>query len=54
MTITANLLMAIAAGGALGAVSRFLIQHITTLWFGITFPWGTMLVNVLGCLSIGM
>ena len=54
MTLSVNVLLAIAAGGALGAVARFLVQHMMTLWLGANFPWGTMLVNVAGCLCIGL
>lgn len=54
MTLSFNILFAVAAGGALGAVSRFLIQHMMSVWLGMTFPWGTLVVNVLGCLCIGL
>lgn len=46
-------IMAVAAGGAFGAVARFL----TTQWVhglvGRGFPWGTLAVNVLGSLLLG-
>ena len=46
--------LAVAAGGALGALSRFwLMTWVSTL--GATrFPWGTFLVNVLGSCVIGV
>lgn len=53
MTITPQFLMAIALGGALGALSRFFTQHYVALWLGLTFPWGTLIANVSGCLLIG-
>ncbi len=40
-------------GGGAGAVMRFLIANRVQHHFGIGFPWGTLIVNVLGCLGIG-
>ena len=52
--ITPGLIIAIAAGGAVGAILRFLVQHYSTNIFGLTFPWGTLFVNVIGCGIIGL
>jgi CrcB protein len=43
----------IGAGGALGAVSRFALAGYVGRRYGETFPWGTILINVTGCLLIG-
>jgi CrcB protein len=44
----------IALGGAIGSVSRFATtEWVLARWPSI-FPWGTLLVNVLGSLVIGM
>ncbi|OGQ45074.1 MAG: hypothetical protein A3H42_05165 [Deltaproteobacteria bacterium RIFCSPLOWO2_02_FULL_46_8] len=43
----------VATGGALGSVFRFLLQTFSIHTFGIAFPYGTILVNVLGCFLIG-
>jgi CrcB protein len=43
----------IALGGALGSVARFALNNVVTAKFGETFPWGILLVNVLGSLVIG-
>jgi fluoride exporter len=43
----------IALGGALGAVSRYAASTFTHRLLGTAFPYGTLLVNVLGCLIIG-
>lgn len=48
-----KLILAIAAGGALGAVARHLVAYQVTLLFGHGFPWGTLLVNVLGSFILG-
>jgi CrcB protein len=45
---------AVAFGGALGSVARYLVVGHMTRLFGVTFPWGTLLVNVVGGLTIGM
>lgn len=45
--------MAVAMGGAIGSVLRYLIQTQSTHWFGSAFPYGTLLVNVAGSLLIG-
>lgn len=42
----------VALGGALGSVARFACSEwVQSRW--ATFPWGTLLVNVLGSLLIG-
>ncbi len=47
-------LIAIAAGGALGAVSRHLVGKWIGILFGTGFPWGILTVNVLGCVALGV
>jgi fluoride exporter len=46
--------LAVAVGGALGSVARYLMVAQMTRWFGATFPWGTLSVNVVGGLTIGL
>lgn len=49
-----NLLL-IAAGGALGSISRYLTSESITYFFRAQiFPWGTFFVNVLGSLLAGI
>ena len=43
----------IAIGSALGGVARFWCSGVVARLFGETFPWGTLLVNVLGSFVIG-
>ena len=43
----------VAGGGALGSVGRYWLSGIVGRHFGDTFPYGTLLVNVSGCLVIG-
>jgi CrcB protein len=43
----------VATGGACGAVSRYLVTVVAGEVCGEKFPYGTLLVNVAGCLAIG-
>jgi fluoride exporter len=54
MNPTLAKLLLIAAGGAVGAVSRYALSGVVQNRAAeSTFPWGTMVVNVAGCLAIG-
>ncbi len=44
----------IALGGALGSVGRFWLSGVVAQRHGETFPLGTLIVNVTGCLAIGV
>ncbi len=46
-------LVAVAAGGALGASLRYLIAALTHEFLGHDFPYGTLMVNILGSAVIG-
>jgi CrcB protein len=48
-----NQVMAIAAGGALGSVLRYGLSTWVHSLTGRGFPYGTLAVNVLGCLAMG-
>ena len=43
----------IAVGGALGSVARFACSNLALAWFGPSFPWGTLAINVIGSFVIG-
>jgi CrcB protein len=43
----------LAAAGALGAVSRYALSGLTQRFMGPDFPYGTLLVNVLGSMLLG-
>ena len=47
-------LVAIAAGGAAGAVMRYLVSNGVYNWLGRGFPWGTLTVNGVGSLLMGV
>jgi CrcB protein len=46
--------LAIALGGAIGSVARFLAGYYIGAAFGSAFPYATLLVNVLGSLFLGV
>jgi fluoride exporter len=46
--------LAVAVGGALGSVARFWLAAVMTGLTGPRFPWGTLLINVLGSFVIGL
>lgn len=44
----------VALGSALGGVGRYWCGGVIDTHYGETFPWGTLAVNVLGSLLIGL
>ncbi len=46
-------LLAVAFGGSIGAVLRFLIYELIESKYHSDFPWATLTVNLLGSLVIG-
>ncbi len=47
-------IIAVASGGALGAVARLLLNGIVSRHFPHTLPFGTLSVNLLGSLAVGI
>lgn len=47
-------LLAIAAGGALGALGRYAVSSAVQNTLGRSFPYGTLTVNVVGSFLIGL
>jgi CrcB protein len=47
-------IIAIAVGGALGALSRFWATNLAELLFGTDFPYGILFVNIAGSFAIGI
>ena len=50
----AGRVLIVGAGGFLGASARYLLGGFVHRQYGGTFPLGTWVVNVLGCLVIGV
>ena len=46
-------LLWVGLGGAVGSAGRYAVALFVQRTSGSLFPWGTMTVNVLGCLIIG-
>lgn len=49
-----NQIIAVALGGSFGAVVRFLVSSGIYQWLGRGFPYGTLVVNVLGSFMLGL
>lgn len=47
-------LLFIFLGGGTGSVLRYLLTIGVTRHTGTSFPWGTLAVNILGCILIGV
>jgi CrcB protein len=45
--------LAVAAGGALGAVGRYVVITRIGAWTGTAFPYGTLVVNAAGSFLLG-
>jgi CrcB protein len=46
--------LAVAVGGAFGAVARYGVSIWMMQQFGGGFPWGTLAVNLVGCFLLGL
>lgn len=49
-----NQVVAVAIGGALGALSRYWVVGLVSRLFERSFPYGTLVVNVVGSFLIGI
>jgi len=43
----------IAVGSAIGGLGRYLVGGWVARFAGSSFPWGTLIVNIVGCMFIG-
>jgi CrcB protein len=41
-------------GGGIGSMARYLVQRWAYVIYPHHFPWGTLMVNVVGCFLIGL
>ena len=44
----------ICLGGAIGTGLRYLTANLAVRWLGVDFPYGTLIVNVVGSFLIGL
>ncbi len=49
-----KILLAIGAGSFIGGILRYLVSEAMRQRFASPFPYGTFLVNIIGCLLIGV
>src|SRR5690606_22664667 len=49
-----NVAVAVAVGGAVGALARYWMTAAVTVVAGHRFPWGTLSLHVLGVLLLGV
>lgn len=54
MEITLRDLVAIFLGGGLGSVARFITGRVMMRLIPGSFPWGTLVANVLSCIALGV
>ena len=47
-------ILAVATGGSLGSVARYLVSIGFGRLLGSKFPWGTLFINITGSLLIGL
>ena len=48
-----RIVWAVAVGAAAGGVARYCVSSVAQQRLGVTFPWGTLLINVSGSLLLG-
>ena len=51
--VNTALIAAVAVGGALGSIARYLVAIGVGRAFGTSFPWGILIINVSGSALIG-
>lgn len=47
-------ILVVGAGGALGAIIRYLNARLITHVYGTPLPWATLIINVIGCFLMGI
>ncbi|MCP4933964.1 MAG: fluoride efflux transporter CrcB [bacterium] len=48
-----KMILMVALGGAIGSSFRYLVGVTATRLFGMGFPWGTLIVNIVGSFLMG-
>ncbi len=47
-------ILLVGLGGSIGSIARYLCQRLMATSYLHPFPWGTLIVNITGCLLIGI
>jgi CrcB protein len=53
-TMNPTFILAVAVGGAIGSVLRYLVAIGSSRTLGTDFPWSILIINVTGSFLIGM
>jgi fluoride exporter len=51
--VNLQFIAAVAIGGAIGSIARYLVALGSGKIFGINFPWGILIINITGSFLIG-
>lgn len=54
MSTLLNNIICVGAGSCIGGIARYLISYAVQSTAASRFPWGTLIVNLIGCLLIGL
>ena len=52
--LNAYSIAAVAIGGSIGSVARYLVGVYAGRLFGLNFPWGTLIINIVGSFLLGV
>lgn len=52
--MSAQIWLAVGAGGAIGAMARHGVSRLSLHYLGPNFPWGTLTANVAGSFAMGL
>lgn len=52
--MTPSFILAVAVGGAIGSIARYLVGIAAGKLLGFDLPWGTLIINVTGSFLIGL
>ena len=47
-------MLSLIIGGTAGTLARYFLTHFTYHFLGADFPYGTLIVNLIGCFIIGV
>ena len=47
-------ILTLGCAGGFGTISRYGLSHLLTTFAGPRYPWGTLVVNVVGCFLFGI
>lgn len=54
MELSLTNILLVGAGSCLGGMARYIVSKLISTGTSTAFPWGTLTVNILGCLILGL